>query len=149
MLKLHGFILPQPTEEDVRLAAEIRVAKRLRNQQLKHARKIETLPPDQWPAPPPGGLKRGPKANPFRVKCDKGRHTQLTKREDDAVEALRKQLAPHATTSVFLRWMICRELERHRRKDCLTMPFAVDLNALDTRSQRAHGAARSAARWAA
>jgi hypothetical protein len=73
----------------------------------------------------------------------------LTKREKQAFEALRKQLAPQATPSVFLRWIVCRELEARRRKDCPTMPFAVDLDNLDTRSQRTADAARSAARLAA
>jgi len=140
--------LSQPTAEDFRIAAQLKAMHRIRKRQHAQQRKALATP-DSFPAPPPEGLKRGPKPDPSRELCNKGRHTQLTKREDDALEALRKKLAPRATTSVFLRWLVCRELESHRRKDCPTMPFAVDLDNLDTRSLRATGAARSAARRAA
>jgi len=136
--------LTQPTEEDFRVAAQLRAMHRIRKRQDAQQRKA-LANPENPPPPPPEGLKRGPKPDPFRELCNKGRHTQLTKREDAAFEALRKKLAPHATPSTFLRWLICRELETHRRKDCPTTPFSVDLNDLDQRQKVVVGAARSAA----
>jgi hypothetical protein len=149
LLKVHGFTQAAPSKEDLRLAAEIREAKKRRRQQLKYERQRATLPPESLPEPPSCGLKRGPKPNPFLDKCEHGLHTNLTKREKQAFEAYRKQAAPHATPSTFLRWIVCKELERSRRKDLPTMPFGVDLENLDERQSRPVGAARSAAPLAA
>jgi len=124
--------------------AQLMALARIRKRQASQQRKALANPQDPPPRPPEG-LKRGPKPNPFLEKSEHGLHTQLTKREKTGFEALRKRLAPHASPSVFLRWLICEELEKHRRKDCPTSPFRVDLFDLDHRQKRSVGAARSAA----
>lgn len=137
-----------PTAEDLLVAAQCRALHRIRKRQASQQRKALADPSAPPPAPPEGGLKRGPKPNPFLEKSEHGLNAKLTKREKDGFEALRKRLAPHATPSVFLRWMVCQILESHRRKDCPTVPFAVDLDALEPRQMRA-GRASEARRLAA
>jgi len=139
----------KPTVEDLRIAAELKALHRIRKRQARQ-QALALASPDNPPPPPPGGRKRGPKPNPFRDKCERGLHTQLTVREFEAFQAWRKSVAPQATLSVFLRWLICQALEKRRpRQSPEIAPFFVDLTALDPRSRRATGAARSAARVAA
>ena len=138
----------KPTAEDLVVAAQCRALHRIRKRQAAQQRKALANPTAPPPPAPTGGLKRGPKPNPDLEKSDHGLNAKLTKREKDAFQALRRRLAPHATPSVFLRWMICETLEMHRRKDCPTTPFGVDLFALDHRQKRSAGSARSAPRLA-
>jgi len=139
---------PEEQAEAQKVEAQLRTMLRIRKKQERQQRQALATP-NAPPPPPVGGLKRGPKPNPFRDKCEHGLHTQLTKRERQSFEGLRKLLAPHATPSTFLRWLICEQLESHRRKDCPTMPFTVDLSNLDERQTRTDGSARSARRLAA
>jgi hypothetical protein len=138
----------KPTAEDLRIAAQLKALHRIRKRQARQ-QLLALSTPDNPPPPPPGGLKRGPKPNPFRDKCEAGLHTQLTAREVRAFDVWRMAVAPHATRSVFLRWLICQGLETQRHKDSSAAPFFVDLTALDARSRRASGTARSAAQRAA
>ena len=138
LLRLHGLSAPDPAA--VKLEAELRAARRLCKQQDRYTRKIAALPPDKWPTPPEGGLKRGPKPDPFRSKCEHGLHAQLTKREFEQFEQLRKQFAPHLTRSIFLRYVLCEFLEKHRRKDCPIAPFSIDLERVDYRCKRGKAA---------
>ena len=139
---------PEQQEQALKEHAQLRALARIRKRQFSQQRWALANPENPPPPPPSGGLKRGPKPNPFLEKSEHGLHTQLTKREKDGFEALRKRLAPHAIPSVFLRWLICEGLERYRRKDCPTTPFAVDLDALEPRQMRA-SRAREARRLAA
>ena len=139
---------PEQQAEAVKTEAQLRALARVRQRQNSQQRRA-LANPDNPPPPPPGGLKRGPKPNPFLEKSVAGLHTQLTKREKEAFDALRKRVAPHATPSVFLRFLVCQELERARLKHCPSSPFVVDLDALKPQQMRSGGTARSAARLAA
>lgn len=123
---------PEQQAEARAIDAQCKALARIRKRQASQQRKALANPQDP-PPPPPEGLKRGPKPNPFLEKSEHGLHTQLTKREKEGFNALRKRLAPHASPSVFLRWMVCEQLEKHRRRDCPTTPFIVDLSSLDHR----------------
>jgi hypothetical protein len=142
--RLHNMVDPDPAA--VELEKQLKAMKRQRKARARHQRTIMALPdPEQWPQPPPGGMKRGPKPKPFLDKCDQGWVTQLNKRETTALKALWRRQAPHVTKSTFLRSIVCRYLEDHRRKDCLTQPFAVDLTADDPRRRRLTRQTRSVA----
>lgn len=144
LMKLHGYDLASP--DAVKLHADIKRTRDLRKAQEKYQREIGNLPPlEKRPSPPEGGLKRGPKPDLFRDKCENGLHTQLTKREFQQFEQLRKQVGRQFTRSIFLRYVICEFLETHRRKDCPTMPFTLDLAAVDHRCRRGSREAVSAA----
>jgi len=135
LLKLHGHSLPDP--EAVKLDAELRAARLLRKQQERYERKrLQFPPPGRLPQPPEGGCKRGPKPDPTRDKCEHGVHTQLTRRELSMFEQLRRQFGAQLTRSSFLRFVVCEFLETHRRKDCPTTPFTVDLRSVDYRCLR-------------
>jgi hypothetical protein len=60
----------------------------------------------------------------------------LTQRESDELDALMDEIAPHATRSVMLRWVVCQVLEKHRNASKTPRPFVVDLARLDPRSKR-------------
>ena len=140
---------PEQQEQALKEHAQLRALARIRKRQFSQQRWALANPENPPPPPPSGGLKRGPKPNPFLEKSVAGLHTQLTKREKEAFEALRKRVAPHATPSVFLRYIVCETLERARLKHCPSSPFSVDLNSLEPRQMRSVGTARSAARLAA
>jgi len=129
----HTIASPYPREEVEaarKLDAELKAEARIRRRQHKR-QKMALLNPDRpEPINSPEGRKRGPKPDLSLQKCEHGLHTQLTKREYQALEALRKERAPHVTRSTFLRFLISEILEKARRKDCPTMPFFVDLNSL-------------------
>jgi len=135
-------------EEALRIEKQLRQLARVRRKQARQQARALANPDEIIPAAK-GGLKRGPKPNPFLVKCEHGLHTQLTEREITAFHALRKTQAPNVTGSTFLRFLICEALEKHRRKDLPTSPFTVDLQAAQdhrrTRTARAREARRAAA----
>lgn len=134
LLRLHGYGAPDPAA--VVLDVEIKAARRLRRAQERHARKLVSLPAGEFLASPEGGLKRGPKPDLDRDKCEHGWHTQLTRRESLQLEQMRRRLAPKLTRSVFVRWIVCEFLEKTRRKDCPTASFSIDLDCVDYRCKR-------------
>jgi len=134
-------------DEAVRVEAQLRALARVRRRQAVQQR-AALVDPDTAPKPGPEGLKRGPKPNLFLEKCEHGLHTSLTKRERKAFQSLREAQAPHVTDSTFLRALICEALEKHRRKDLPTLPFIVDLEAVNDprrRTARPRAAGRVAA----
>ena len=135
---------PEQRAEARQIEGQLRAMARIRKKQARHQLR-SILEPDKPLPTPIGGLKRGPKPNPFLDKCEHGVLAKLTKREHDAFLKLWKRKAPKLTRSTFLRSLICEALEAERRKDCPSQSFIVDLaNVHDDRRTARERAQRAA-----